>query len=64
MEQYTNFAKVYDLFMDNVPYDKWVEQIKDILYKENIYALIVKPNPQNNPENKPNDIPDLFFITF
>ena len=36
MEQYTNFAKVYDLFMDNVPYDKWVEQIKDILYKENI----------------------------
>jgi len=36
MEQYTNFAKVYDLFMDNVPYDKWVEQIKDILYKEDI----------------------------
>ena len=36
MEQYTNFAKVYDLFMDNVPYDKWVEQIKYILYKENI----------------------------
>ena len=36
MEQYTNFAKVYDLFMDNVPYDKWVEQMKDILYKENI----------------------------
>ena len=36
MEQYTNFAKVYDLFMDNVPYDKWVEQIKDILYTETI----------------------------
>ena len=36
MEQYTNFAKVYDLFMDNVPYDKWVEQIKGILYKEDI----------------------------
>ena len=36
MEQYTNFAKVYDLFMDNVPYDKWVEQIKDILYREDI----------------------------
>ena len=30
MEQYTNFAKVYDLFMDNVPYEKWVKQIKDI----------------------------------
>ena len=37
MEQYTNFAKVYDLFMDNVPYEKWVKQIKDILQAENIY---------------------------
>lgn len=41
MEQYTNFAKVYDLFMDNVPYDKWVEQIKDILYKENIKGGLI-----------------------
>ena len=35
----------------------------EILYRENIYALIVSPNPQNKPENNPNDIPDLFFIT-
>lgn len=41
MEQYTNFAKVYDLFMDNVPYDKWVEQIKDILHKENIFDGLI-----------------------
>lgn len=41
MEQYTNFAKVYDLFMDNVPYDKWIEQIKDILHKENIFDGLI-----------------------
>ena len=41
MEQYTNFAKVYDLFMDNVPYNKWVQQIKDILQAENIYDGLV-----------------------
>ena len=41
MEQYTNFAKVYDLFMDNVPYDKWVEQIRDILHKENIFDGLI-----------------------
>ena len=41
MEQYTNFAKVYDLFMDNVPYDKWVERIRDILHKENIFDGLI-----------------------
>ena len=23
MDAYTGFAQVYDLFMDNVPYDEW-----------------------------------------
>ena len=41
MEQYTNFAKVYDLFMDNVPYDKWVERLRDILHKENIFDGLI-----------------------
>lgn len=41
MEQYTNFAKVYDLFMDNVPYDKWVKRIRDILHKENIFDGLI-----------------------
>lgn len=27
MQQYTSFAAVYDLFMDNVPYDEWAEYI-------------------------------------
>ena len=41
IDKYTNFAKVYDLFMDNVPYDKWVEQIRDILHKENIFDGLI-----------------------
>lgn len=31
MEQYTEFARVYDLFMDNVPYDKWVKYLNKLL---------------------------------
>lgn len=31
MEAYTSFAQVYDLFMDNVPYEQWSERIKEVL---------------------------------
>lgn len=31
MEAYTSFAKVYDTFMDNVPYDEWADYIEDRL---------------------------------
>ena len=34
MESYTSFAKVYDLFMDNVPYEEWCEYLTTLL-KEN-----------------------------
>ena len=33
MEAYTSFAQVYDLFMDNVPYEAWGEYL-DKLFKE------------------------------
>lgn len=33
MEAYTSFAQVYDLFMDNVPYEQWGEYLCD-LFKE------------------------------
>lgn len=33
MEAYTSFAQVYDLFMDNVPYEVWGEYL-DKLFKE------------------------------
>jgi len=31
MNAYTGFAKVYETFMDNIPYDKWTEYISGLL---------------------------------
>lgn len=36
MEAYTEFAQVYDLFMDNVPYEEWCTYIVQELKKEHI----------------------------
>ena len=33
---YESFAQVYDMFMDNVPYEAWKEYILRELKKENI----------------------------
>lgn len=30
MEAYTSFARVYDTFMDNIPYQEWAEYIKEL----------------------------------
>lgn len=31
MEAYTGFAEVYDTFMDNVPYDEWIDYLVSLL---------------------------------
>ena len=36
MEAYTDFAEVYDTFMDNVPYEKWADYIADRLGRAGI----------------------------
>ena len=36
MEAYTSFAEVYDLFMDNVPYEEWSEYLADLLKEYHI----------------------------
>lgn len=36
MEAYTEFASVYEKFMDNVPYEKWCEAICEILRSHEI----------------------------
>ena len=36
MEAYSSFAKVYDLFMDNVPYEEWSDYIISLLKEDNI----------------------------
>ena len=36
MDAYTSFAQVYDLFMDNVPYEQWCEFLCRLLKKQSI----------------------------
>lgn len=36
MEAYSGFAKVYDLFMDNIPYENWTDYVKSLLKDEGI----------------------------
>ena len=36
MEAYSGFAKVYDLFMDSIPYEEWTDYVKELLAEEGI----------------------------
>lgn len=36
MQPYTSFAQVYDLFMDDIPYDQWADYIESLLKKFHI----------------------------
>ena len=46
MEAYTDFAGVYDTFMDDTPYEEWAEFIEDLIKKYGIS----KPVRQKKPE--------------
>ena len=41
MEAYTGFAEVYDIFMDNIPYEEWAEYIIELLKEYGIKDGIV-----------------------
>lgn len=41
MEAYTSFAQVYDLFMDNVPYEEWSLYIQELLKEYGIRDGVV-----------------------
>ena len=41
MEAYSGFAKVYDLFMDNIPYGEWTDYVKELLEEEGIKDGII-----------------------
>ena len=41
MREYTGFASVYDMFMDNVPYDEWAEYLHDLLRENGVEKGIV-----------------------
>lgn len=41
MDAYTSFAQVYDLFMDDVPYEEWSSRICELLKLHNIHDGIL-----------------------
>ncbi len=41
MDSYTSFAKVYDTFMDNVPYEEWCGYLQELLLEYQIDSGIV-----------------------
>lgn len=41
MEAYTSFAKVYDMFMDNVPYEEWSIYIRELLKDYDISSGVI-----------------------
>ena len=38
---YTGFAFVYDLFMDNIPYDSWCDYLQRLLNRQGIFSGLV-----------------------
>lgn len=41
MEPYTGFAQVYDIFMDNVPYEEWAEYLTSLLRENGVVSGLV-----------------------
>ena len=41
MEAYTGFAEVYDLFMDNIPYEEWCGYLVSLLREHSVLDGIV-----------------------
>ena len=41
MQAYTGFAMVYDIFMDNVPYDEWTEYLTMLLKEQGVLDGLV-----------------------
>ena len=41
MEAYTGFAQVYDIFMDNVPYEEWAEYLTSLLREYGVDSGLV-----------------------
>ena len=41
MREYSGFAQVYDLFMDNIPYKKWARYLISLLHAQGVKDGIV-----------------------
>ena len=41
MQAYTSFAEVYDIFMDNIPYEEWADYLDEMLKEYHIHNNMV-----------------------
>lgn len=41
MQAYTGFAQVYDIFMDNVPYDEWTSYLVGLLQEYGLHSSMI-----------------------
>ena len=41
MDAYTGFARVYDLFMDDIPYDAWGEYLTGLLREYGVTSGLI-----------------------
>jgi len=44
MEAYTGFAEVYDIFMDNIPYEQWAQYVIKLLKDNGVTTKIKNPS--------------------
>lgn len=51
MEAYTDFAQVYDTFMDETPYEEWCDYLLTLLQKYQGEKESVEAQPENVREN-------------
>ena len=49
-ESYTSFARVYDTFMDNVPYQEWADFMDTVLQKYGCFGKNLTANPLQDTE--------------
>ncbi len=52
MEAYTDFASVYDTFMDNIPYSEWAERIIGLLEKYGVKGQAAQPAEREASEER------------
>lgn len=53
MEAYTDFASVYDIFMDDTPYRDWAETIAELIETYGLSRPVRKPKQEEEKEEKP-----------
>ncbi|WP_026508102.1 class I SAM-dependent DNA methyltransferase [Butyrivibrio sp. MC2013] len=58
MDQYTDFARVYDTFMDETPYHDWAGYIHELIAKYGVSKPALKVNGNKKVDENINEVPE------